>query len=227
MRYIAVFLVLANFAYFGWDRYRPNLSNVSLAGESRPLLNNGLMLVSEFNLQTEALQTASAQCYLAGNFPSIDEAKYFMFMAESMGLNPQLNLTGEPLESHYRVYIPPLSSRAVAMVRLDGLAESIANAGLQLETHLVTRGVLENAIALEVYAGLGRAAAARDQLAELGYAAEIEEIPQFTGDIQVQLRPQASPQIETAEWLELTVDQPYLTATENLCETIAQGAQFP
>ena len=50
MRYIVVFLILANLAFFGWN-YRYPLPE-SPAVPAQPLINSGLTLVSEFEEQT-------------------------------------------------------------------------------------------------------------------------------------------------------------------------------
>lgn len=231
MRYIAVFLLLANLAYFGWNQYRPGPLVAPLVHEQRPLLNTGLMLISEFDAQVAAQQRineeASRLCAIVGSFPTVDEAKSFIAASADRGLGARLNMTGELIPPQYRVYLPPLTSRSIATITLDGLSERIAGAGLQIETYLITRGLLENAIALGLFARSNNAAAVRNQVVALGYRVEIEEIPQSTGEIQVQLTPLDSAQIDNVEWLDLAADRPYLSRTEILCETIAQGPQFP
>jgi hypothetical protein len=138
-----------------------------------------------------------------------------------------LNLTGVPLDPQYRVYIVPASSRNVATITLDGVSERLAAADLQVETYLITRGLLENGIGLGVFAAEDGAVAVMGQVTELGYDVEIEEIPRSEGEIQVWLRPPDSGQVGDSKWLDLSADRPYLTRTENLCETIAQATQFP
>ena len=67
----------------------------------------------------------------------------------------------------------------------------------------------------------------QNQLLALGYAAEMEEIPRSTGEIQVWLQLLQADAMENPEWLELTASRPDLRIMENLCETIAQGSKFP
>ncbi len=231
MRYIAVFLLLANIGYFGWHQYHIDPDSMVQSAVDRPLLNNGLMLISEFNQQAEQQarinEEARRVCSVISGFSSVDDANSFITQARQRGLGVQLHLTGDPLEPQYRVLLPPSSSRTIATITLDGLSERIRQAGLEIETYIITRGALENAIALGVFLEMDSATEVRNQVLELGYSVEIEEIQQSTGDIQVLLTPLDSGQIENPQWLGLTVDRPYLTRTENLCETIAQGAQFP
>ena len=231
MRYIAVFLVLANIGYFGWNQYQSEPVTVEQAVEDRSLLNTGLMLVSEFERQSQELaritQESARLCSEVSNFTNFDDAKLFISRAQQSGFGAQLNFTGEPLDPQYRVFLPPSSSRTVATETLDSLSEGIGQAGLEIETYIITRGLLENAIALGIFADEESASNTRSQVSELGYTVEIEEIPQSTGDMQVLLTPLDSGRIENSEWLGLAVDRPYLTRIDILCETIAQGTQFP
>lgn len=183
------------------------------------------MLVSEYQLLTGA--AAASSCSLVGNFATVDEASSFIALVEAESVTARLSLSGEPLPAQYLVYLSPLPSRAIATITLDGLGESLVAANLEIENYLITRGSLENAIALGVFSELAGATEARNQVAELGYSVEIDEIPRSTGDIRVELQAASSDLIEILNWLELTADRPYLTRSENLCETIAQGTQFP
>ena len=225
MRYIAIFLLLANIGYFGWNYYRPLSGSVPETGQARPLLNTGLMLASEYRQLSEA--AAEFSCSLVGNFSSVDEANSFIALVETESVSASLSLSGEPLPPQYLVYLSPLSSRAIATITLDGLSESLAAANMEIENYLITRGSLENAIALGVFADSDSATDVRNQVARLGYRVEIEEIPRSSGDIRVQLQAASPDQIENLRWPELTAGRPDLTRVENLCETIAQGTQFP
>jgi len=183
------------------------------------------MLVSEYQQLTSA--AATPICSLVGNFATVDEANGFIARVESESVTARLSLAGEPLPAQYLVYLSPLSSRLIATITLEGLGEAIAAANLEIENYLITRGLLENAIALGVFSDVASATEIRNQVAELGYSVEIDEIPRSTGDIRVQLQAASSDLIENLKWLELTADRPYLSRSENLCETIAQGTQFP
>ena len=230
MRYIVIFLVVANLAYFAWN-HTHSVEPALQARESRPLLNNGLMLVSEFAEQSAQQarldEEASRLCSIVSGFTSVDEANTFMAGAREAAFGTLLNLTGQALSSQYRVYLAPASSRSIATITLDGLSERIIEAELAVETYLITRGLLENGIALGIFGSATEAESAQRVIAELGYDPEIEEIPQSDGEIQVWLRPTNSGQVENPEWLDLSTAWPDLTRTENLCETIAQATQFP
>jgi hypothetical protein len=231
MRYIAVFLLLLNIGYFGWNQFHREPQNTLPAPQSRELLNTGLMMVSEFNAQSAEQAQRNAEfarvCYFVGAFPSVDDANSFIAISERRGLSGQLRLTGAAIAPRYRVFLAPVPSRSIAIGTLEEMSANISQAGLQIEADIIRRGSLENAIALGVYQQRQDASRVLQQVSELGYSLEIEEIPQSTGEIQVLLRSLADIRIEDIEWKDLTADSPYLDRTENVCETIAQGGQFP
>jgi len=225
MRYIAIFLLLVNIGYFSWTRYVAEPSTPVVANTPRPLLNSGLTLISEYEAQLAA--QPALNCFTLGNFSTIDAASSLIAEMGEAAFAADVRLSGDPLSSQYRVFIPPASSRAIATITLDGLSEGLIAADMQSEIYLITRGMLENGIALGVFSELGAAQAARNGVQGLGYAPQIEEIPRSTGEIQVQLQVLERYVLENPAWLDLTADGPNLTIIENLCETIAQGSQFP
>ncbi|NKB32992.1 MAG: hypothetical protein GKR91_07845 [Pseudomonadales bacterium] len=230
MKYIAILLLFANIGYFIWALTRPTEAEL-VESESRELLNNGLMLIREFEAQTEALALENAEdrtlCSIVVGFATVDDANGFILAARQRELGTLLNLTGDPLPSQYRVYLAPEANRILATRELDAVSSAILDAELAVETYLITRGPLAEGIGLGVFAEAAEAETIQTQVSGLGFAPEIEEIPRSDGEIQVVLRSSNSEQLEMAEWLELSDDRPDLTRTENLCETIAQASQFP
>ncbi len=225
MRYIAIFLLLANIGYFSWVRYGAEPTIPPLPNTPRPLLNSGITLLSEYGAQLAA--QPALNCFTIGSFSTIDDASSLIAELGEAAFASGVSLSGDPLSSQYRVFIPPASSRGIATITLDGLSESLIAAEMESEIYLITRGMLENGIALGVFSELGNAQATRNGVRGLGYAPEIEEIPRSTGEIRVQLQVLERYVLENPAWLDLTVGRPDLTITENLCETIAQGTQFP
>lgn len=225
MRYIALFLLLANIGYFAWLRFDTQPVSELPPPAPRPLLNTGLTLVSEYEEQLAALPQLS--CFTVASFATNDDASSFIAELDELAYDARLHLSGEPLSPQYRVFLPPASSRGIATITLDSLSESLAQAEMEIETYLITRGMLENGIALGVFSERDNAETALSAVQGLGFAPQIEEIPRSTGEIQVQLEMLQQDLLENPAWLDLTLDRPDLTITENLCETIAQGTQFP
>lgn len=231
MKYIVIFLFLANLGYLGWLNF--GATPVVSAGlrEPRPLLSDGMILLSEYQSRVSEeelfLVAQSRTCLLVTGFSNFDDAFSFENDVSSKGLSTSRQLLGNIQASQFRVYLPSASSAAVAAITLDALIERVAEAELAIETYLITRGILENSIALGVVYSLARAEEIQAEVVNLGYSPEIQELPQSDGGMAINVGAPSSLSLESSEWLDLIVQRPYLDAIENLCETIAQGTQFP
>lgn len=230
MRYVAICLLMANLAYFAWTLLQPDETGLVNPGARQDnLLNTGITLLSEYQPGTAGID-AQAQpllCSRVSGLESVDAANSLMNSARQRGLQAQMELTGQSLPAQYRVYLPPASSRGIAAITLDGLGERLAAENLAIETYLITRGPLENAVALGVFSELENAQRVRNQVRDLGYEPEIEEIPRSAGELLVWLKPTTSERVEESEWLDLSAERPALSRSENLCQTIALPTQFP
>lgn len=228
MRYIIIVLMLANIGYFAWNYSNPTPVTAEPATSApRPLLNTGLTLISEFDAATsEIALDARRQCSLVSGFASMEEAQSFMQEARNMRLEALLQSEQSGAAPQYRVYLPPTPSREIANLTLEDLSERLAAAELSVETYLITRGELENAVALGVFASREGAETVQSQVFAMGYTPFIEEITAAEGDIQVWLRPVDSLRVEQPEWLDLSAENGALSRSENLCQTIAQASQF-
>ena len=89
MRYIAIFLLVANIGYFIWAQTRTPQEEL-IAREPRDLLNTGLMLVSEFKEQAVAVALENAEdltkCSFVNGFSTVDDANGFILMAQERNL---------------------------------------------------------------------------------------------------------------------------------------------
>ena len=225
MRYIVIFLLLANIVYFSWVRYAAEPIVPRVISAPRLLLNNGLTLIREYETQLAA--QSALNCFTIGNFGTMDDVSSLIAEMGEATFASNVVLSGDPLSLQYRVFLPPASSRGIATIALDALSGDLIAADIESEIYLITRGMLENGIALGVFLELGDAQGVRNRVQGLGYAPQIEEIPRSTDEIQVQLQVLEQFVFENPAWLDLTAGRPNLIITENLCETIAQGTQFP
>ena len=223
VRYIAIFLLLVNAGYFAWNYHYPRPQPV--AEEPRALLNTGLTLLSEYEARGEELaQDAVRQCSIVSGFTDRPQAEAFIAAARARSLQAYLEV--EVPQAEFRLYLPPTPSRDIAAAILDDLSERLVAEDLGLDIYLITRGDLENAIALGLFGSRERAEAVRDQVAGLGYGPQIEEIPLGESQIRVFLRPAQSERIIESEWLDLSAETEGLTRLENLCEGLVQASQF-
>lgn len=225
MRYILVFLLLANLGYFAWNYYQEPV--VVVEAEPRPLLNTGLTLLEEYDAQLAIQQQEDNKlCSVVSGFATSDEAGSFIEDARAQGLATYLNFVDPEELLQYRVYLAPTPSREIANLTLEDLSERLVEADLDIEIYLITSGELENAVALGVYDSATRAIEVQDQISALGYGPEIEQIGEIQGEIQVWVRPAETDRLNMPEWLDLTGERANLTRVENTCQTIAQASQF-
>lgn len=77
MRFVVIFLLLLNIAYFGWSLLRP--PELPAVPEPRPLRNEGLQLVSEAQAAelSHLREEAENVCLHVGGFTDIFEASEF------------------------------------------------------------------------------------------------------------------------------------------------------
>ena len=68
MRYIAIFLLLANIGYFSWIRYSEQPIAAPVTNTPKVLINSGLTLVSEYEAEY------ALKCFIIENFNTIPKS---------------------------------------------------------------------------------------------------------------------------------------------------------
>ena len=121
MRYIAIFLLVANTGYFSWVRYAAKPIVPRVISAPGPLLNSGLTLISEYEAQRAA--QPALNCFTIGDFSTMDDASSFIAEMGEAAFASNVVLSGDPLSLQYRVFLPPASSRGIATIALDALSE--------------------------------------------------------------------------------------------------------
>ncbi len=109
-------------------------TSLSVDDESRVQNNNNL------------LGDDQKTCYKLGPFANQNEAKKAMIELIKLGVKVDQGMTNEPVHIGYRVYIPPLPSRAEAREMLQELKSKNIN-----DSAIVRQGEYENAISLGVF----------------------------------------------------------------------------
>ncbi|MBG11494.1 MAG: hypothetical protein CMD92_10090 [Gammaproteobacteria bacterium] len=225
MRYVVVSLLLVNLTYLGWNLGWP--APGSPTRESRPLLNTGLTLISEFESRTLGAELeASRLCSLVTGFQDDLEVADFMTAAIGLGLEVAYAVDTPNQERQYRVYLPPTPSAEIAGLTLQDLTVRLEDADVTAEIALVTRGDERNAITLGTFESATEAVSLRDRISILGYSPQIERIQPQPERLELWLRAPQSKRVDELEWLDLTGERSNLSRIENLCQTIAQATQF-
>ena len=235
MRNIVIFLLLLNVIYFVWALFKPVTDGVNITRPSSQSDENSLVLVSELASMPVTVELnnnlpypqSAIQCFSIGDFQDLSDANEFRDQVIALGLEPTLNIAQNFEQSLYQVYLPPISSPDLAANVLQEINNAIRAADLSIESQLITSGNLQNSITFGRYDSPDEAQIKQSQLAELGYVADVEQIPGEESVIRVLLRTNQNAAFEAQIWPEIQIQRQYLGRTENLCETIAQGEQFP
>ncbi|MBL4821853.1 MAG: hypothetical protein JKY98_12850 [Gammaproteobacteria bacterium] len=231
MRNIVIFLLVMNLGYFVWTLLNPSEQNSRAYQTPIQPTENNLVLLSELDSAPARITLAGVAqesqdlsvCLSIGDFADSNDAGRFRTSLASQGVETALDVAGVS----YRVYLPPFSSRGIASIILEAVNEAADAAGLILGSSLIDSGELENGIAFGVFNTRDDATVIQSQLANLGYTAGIDEGSVVSSTIRVFVRLTKTNAFDTQIWPQIVFERPYLNRTENLCETIAQGAQFP
>jgi len=235
VRNIVILLLLSNVAYFFWSQFKSKPEDFTTVQSPTSPGENTLVLLSELNSAPLAAETNNVEsdprpstvCFSIGDFLDVSDANQFRDFVGAEGFESTLNLTQYLERSSYRVYLPSFSSLGIAAISLEAIKDALVAAGLTLESSLITEGSLENGIAFGLFNTQDEAVNIQVQLAGLGYVADIDQVFQADSIFRVLVRASNSSPFELQIWPKIQIERPYLNSTENLCETIAQGAQFP
>ncbi|MEX0618728.1 MAG: SPOR domain-containing protein [Pseudohongiellaceae bacterium] len=242
MRTVILLLLVTNLGFLAWNMFQPPWQDLVVGSDYGARAVPGITLLAERtpepDIPTEPERPASRvigpqsgggamNCIAIGLFPTLDDAFQFIAQARELGFNAELAVDGPMLDPQYRVFLPPAESREMATTMLDELNRRALDQGMTLESYLVTRGELENGVALGVFNQADNATEIVRQVASLGFEVRISEVPQTDGDISVHLKNLENERLGDTLWSQLILDRPYLDQSQNVCETIAQGRQFP
>ena len=243
MRGILAGLLFSNLLYLGWglmaDRWEPELvdldmipaveSRIALVSESAP---EALQYYSMRSLgpslptlgASDVVDNAPAAQYCAeiGPFAHLSDAEGFVGRnANRFTMIPEVRRL--PTSPDYRVYLPPYASRELAASTMIALRDAFATHGLAIDNFLISRGELENGIALGLFAERSNALNVQAQLERLGYGVVIAEEEKFREEVWVVVSGLESEAEFALYWAGIQLSRSFVQAGEKLCETIAHG----
>lgn len=227
MKWFLVLLIVANIVFFAWQQSGEDPdSNAVPAVERQPGgQGNRLELLSESNTQAsrqseapdKAADAARAEplCWLLGPLPEVITAKQVLMRFQKQGVSAELQEIEVTTGLDYLLYIGPFASRDEGLTRLRELH------GSGVDSFLITRGTLNNAISLGLFSSVRQAEAALANFAEQGYEANIRE-NERTGLQQWLVVPMAEADgLDVGFWDELNIDFSGLERKQNWCKSIA------
>lgn len=245
MRGVVFGLLFSNLVYLAWNLFVP-AGDTPRASAPIAQLGESVQLLSE--VSTEQLRSYPAQpatptqglveatdvpveekalyCAQIGPFRGAEDAQNFATThAQRMSLSVEIRQV--PAAPDYRVFLPPFASRELATSTQETLRAAFAANNLAIDTYLVPRGELENAIALGLFSEQSNARNVQQQMQSLGYQVDVREEPKQASESWVLATDIESEAVFTQQWAQMRLSRSYIDAGEKLCETIAHTPQFP
>lgn len=246
MRGIVFGLLFSNLVYLAWNIFVP--AQEQLSSTVQPLeVGSGVVLVSE--LSPEQLQSYStpiantgqqkpmasaapvaeeATLYCAQIGPFRDEQDARNFLSSHAARMPlAVEMREVAAAPDYRVFLPPFASRELAASTQEALRAAFVANNLAIDTYLVPRGELENAIALGLFSEQRNALNVQQQMQALGYQVEVRTEEKLEVQVWVLASGVESETVFQRHWAQMRLSRSYIDAGEKLCETIAHTPQFP
>lgn len=232
MRLIFIVLVMANIAFFGFQFFNGNHEPASRPKADAVRQFGNLQTLAERNKKTGALSKSESEsgasselvasasntemlCQLVGPFAELLQAEYLVERLSALEVPASIRQLEIIDGKVFWVYLKPEMSEKEALRRLyEVQAKSI-------ESYIISSGELANGISLGQF---GDEEAAKNQLAkvrDLGYAAELKEIPKAHNEIWVDVKEQSGRKINAEQWANLLKEEKAVERRENYCLGVA------
>lgn len=154
-------------------------------------------------------------CAQAGVFADHPAADSFINALKTAGGSGEIQAREEPVSSTWWVHMPPFSTEAVAMERLQELQAK------GIDSYYMRDGEMAGGISLGVYSRQESALIAQQQLADRGYATSIREVFRLGERLYVRVALPDATLREAPEWTDFLAKAGGIELLENACETIA------
>ncbi len=229
MRWVFGFLIVANIAYLVWQSGQSRAPDPAQTNPEEIIDTDAesLELLSEMDpavlaQKTRAAvtptqgQTASQQlCWLLGPFREQVTAKQVATRFQVLNIPASLRTIEGITGLDYLVYSGPYVSRADALGKLRMLQE------LQIDSFLITRGALTDAISYGLFPKRSQAKVLQGELAEMGYQVDIRENKRTEVQQWLVVPVAVAEKVSIAFWQELESDFDGIDRQQKWCHAIA------
>jgi hypothetical protein len=231
MRWIFISLVLANFAYFGFQYLSAEKVGEKSAEKAELKRGDGdlgqkLVMLSEVQ-ESELKQLLAAKerlllsegekvdgdrlCTLVGPFDALLSAEYFSERLLSLDIVANVEQVEVPGHEGFWVYQEAQLSRKAALRRLyEFQAKGV-------DSYIIPRGELENGISFGIYPSEEEAQLRRQEIADLGFDAEIKAAERSFEEIWLVLKPDEAVKADEEMWLSLLGPEDGVELLQNFC----------
>jgi hypothetical protein len=221
MRWILIMLLLLNMALFAWFWRSPSVvepSNIKPSIEDSPalVLLSEVQAPSAVSFSNTQMDEAVAACYELGPFKDSSDVEEFNLIHQD-SFSIRIERRQMQMRVDYRVYLPPSASREAAESALQELRGSLQSNNLAIDSLLITRGDLENGLALGLFTEQRNALNVEMQLEQLGYKVLIIEEPRTQEQWWISLLELPKGAQLLPQWPVIQQQRPYLQRIEKLC----------
>lgn len=207
MRWIFLILVILNVLYFVWEQQQPSVRVQQLPPVLNPAGVVNIEVANSVNSQSKSIDDAETKAgliMLIGGFAEQSIIDSLSQRLLSLDIDVKEVVVEETDRVDYWVYMPPLVSRAAALRQVKELKAR------QVQGYLVNQGDMQNAISLSMLESADKAKALVQNLADLGYQAEIKEIDRNQKTYWLAVNPKSERLIDESLMTELSVDFPLI-----------------
>lgn len=235
MRAIFILLFAANLVFFGYQYFVITKNEAELSLRPKPAVvadGEGLRLLAEQagpsvlptraapqakleSVNADDKRTSNDFCTMIGPYSQLLQAEYAMERLVALGAEARV----VPIEvregESFWVYLPPQSSEKEALRRLYELQKK------NIESHVITKGELTNAISFGRYADYVEAEARSAEIQKQGYQVAIKMFPKMIQETWVVIDGAIAEKIDDTVWADLLSKESMLEKRQNFCLGVA------
>lgn len=221
MRWLFLLFLVLNIFYYVWHQQQaPEISGAASSSASILSRGNTIRLVEEVpggdrSGEPVVEEMTAESCVFLGGFNKEDQSKAL----EQRLLSLDLPVKAVALEASagvdYWVYLSPLASRQASLRQLRELQAR------HVDSYIITQGELVNGLSLGIFSREELAAALVRRLDDMGYEAQLKELPRSHRMFWVRVAPEGQ-RLVGAELLErLQADFGVLRSELKPCNSVA------
>lgn len=213
MRWILLFVVALNLFFYVHHQQQKHVAEL---GEKAPESSSEIRLLSELRQDRAALVTpAERVCGRLGGFEDRSLAAALGDRLSGWSIEASLESTDAAAGTDHWVYLAPLVSRQAALRQLREIQAR------NIDSYIITVGDLANGVSLGIFARREAAQDLQRQLGELGYSAEIRELPRSHRLYWLAMDAPSWSQLRVAMLEKLASEFPKMQIQEKSCARIA------
>jgi len=213
MKLIFATLILVNLGIAAWGLFLRDSSAGALQAESQ----SGQMQSNSSSGDAKKANSAHELCELVGPFPADDGAKSFVERLAAIDIKGEIKNLDLPAGKSYWVYLQPLDTEDAAFRKLAELQSQ------GVESYIVRRGDLKNAISLGMYSYKDTANSRVAEMKKKGLDPVMQEIERTQHETWVMLRHDQVEKMSDLTWKKVLEGFDSQERRQNFCIDVASA----